>query len=268
MRDQLDPTRAHPARRYDWLLGGKDHFAADRESGEQLVAAYPGLRTAILENRDFLRRAVTYLTRTAGIRQFLDIGTGLPTRPNVHQVAQEIAPETRVIYVDNDPLVLVHARALLTSSPEGRTNYVDADLREPDRILQCPEVTRTLDMSQPVALLLLAIMHFVPDDMAPYEIVRRLVGALPPGSYLAMSHATNDFLPAHVRAGLRSEIDRTGEPFQARSRDEFARFFTGLHLVEPGITLAPDWHRDERCRPRPDDTDAAFYCAVARTSGP
>ncbi|WP_233625134.1 SAM-dependent methyltransferase [Actinoplanes sp. ATCC 53533] len=264
MSEVLNINECHPARRYDYLLGGKDNYAADRESGDRLVAAHPGVKTSVLANRAFLRRAVRFLTREAGLRQFLDIGTGLPTRPNVHQVAQGIAPESRIVYVDNDPLVLTHARALLTSSPEGTTEYVDADLRDPQAILNDIDLQAALDLKKPVGLLLLAVMHFVTDERKPHDIVRQLLAALPSGSYLAMSHVTYDPLPEPVVARLNQEQQRTGEQFQPRSREEFERFFTGLELVEPGITLVSDWRPDDESGPRSPDAFAALYSAVAR----
>ena len=264
MSEVLNVNECHPARRYDYLLGGKDNFAADRESGDRLVAAHPGVKTSVLANRAFLRRAVRFLTGEAGLRQFLDIGTGLPTRPNVHEVAQGIAPESRIVYVDNDPLVLTHARALLTSSPEGTTRYVDADLRDPQKILNDIDVLATLDRHKPIGLLLLAVMHFITDDGKPNDIVRQLLAALPSGSYLAMSHVTYDPLPEPIVAKLNEEQQRTGEQFQPRSLKEFEQFFTGLELVEPGITLVSDWRPDDESGPRPPDAFAALYAGVAR----
>ncbi len=203
---RIDMTRPHPARRYDYWLGGKDNFQADRDAAEAIAAVFPSIRTAARENRAFMQRAVRFLAAEAGIRQFLDIGTGLPTANNVHDVAQGIAPESRIVYVDNDPLVLTHARALLTSSDEGATAYIDADVRNPEKILSDPAVQNTLDLSQPVALLLVAILHFIEDDDDPYGIVKRLFSALPAGSYLVLSHATFDPLdPGHDRRHERRE---------------------------------------------------------------
>src|ERR671932_2942977 len=176
----LHPDRPHPARVYDYLLGGKDNFAADRAAAEQGLQANPHSRIPPRENRAFLRRAVHFLAGEAGIRQFLDIGTGIPTSPNVHEVAQAVAPEARIVYVDNDPMVLAHARALLTSTAAGRTEYIDADLSDVDRLLASPQLRATIDVKQTVGLLLIAIMHFVGDDDDPYRIVDRLLAALPP----------------------------------------------------------------------------------------
>jgi SAM-dependent methyltransferase len=259
---RIDTSVAHPARRYDYLLGGKDNFAADRESGDQMIAAVPTARTGALENRRFLRRAVTYLAGQAGIRQFLDIGTGIPTSPNVHEVAQGIAPECRVVYVDNDPIVLAHARALLTSSPEGATAYLDADLRQPEKILADPDLTRTIDLSQPVALMLVAVLHFIPDSDDPYGLVRPLIDVLAPGSYLVMTHISYDFLPPRT-GGQVDQIVRA-EPFRARTRPEFAAFFDGLDLVEPGIVSVSEWRAQDEPQPRPAPAEVNGYAAIAR----
>jgi len=259
----VDTTVAHPARRYDYWLGGKDNFAADRESGDAIAAAFPTVRTAVIENRRFVRRAVAFLAGHAGIQQFLDIGTGIPTSPNVHEIAQAIAPASRVVYVDNDPIVLAHARALLTSSPEGATAYIYADLRDPGKILTDPRLRDTLDFSRPVALMLAAILHFIPDGADPYGIVARLAGALPEGSYLVLSHATNDFLTPQEVAEIVA--GRYG-PFYARSEAEFARFFEGFELVPPGIVSVAQWRADAEPQPRPTAADAYTYCAVARVS--
>jgi hypothetical protein len=259
----IDTSVAHPARRYDYWLGGKDNFAADRQSGDAIAATFPTIRTAVVENRRFLHRAVSFLAGAAGIRQFLDIGTGLPTANNTHDVAQRIAPESRIVYVDNDPLVLVHARALLTSSPEGATAYVDADLRDPDKILNGPDLRRTLDLSRPVALMLIATLHFIPEEDDPYAIVRRLVAALPSGSYLAVSHATSDYLPPELVADISSGRHGQG---RLRTRAEFARFFDGLELVAPGVVPLAEWRADDEPEPRPTAAETAMYAGVARIS--
>ena len=261
---RIDPSVAHPARRYDYWLGGKDNFQADRDAADAVAAAWPAIRTAALENRGFLRRAVTFLAGEMGIRQFLDIGTGLPTANNVHEVAQRVAPQSRIVYVDNDPLVLVHARALLTSSPEGATAYIDADLHEPDTILNDPAVRATIDFAQPVALLLLAILHFLPDRDDPYAIVARLVEALPAGSYLVLSHSTFDPLDPQTAAKLTAIGASSVPPFGARTKDEVARFFTGLEVLEPGIVSVADWRAEHEPAPRPTAAEVAWYGAVAR----
>ncbi|MGK5671513.1 SAM-dependent methyltransferase [Micromonospora sp. URMC 106] len=264
--DRIDTPVAHPARRYNYWLGGKDNFQADRDSGDAMAAAFPTIRTAALENRRFLQRAVRHLAREAGIRQFLDIGTGIPTADNTHEVAQAVAPGSRVVYVDNDPIVLAHARALLTSSPQGATAYIDADLRDPEKILRHPDLLRTIDLSRPVGLMLVAILHFVPDGDDPYAVVARLLDALPPGSYLAASHATHDHLPPEVAREAKA-AGRGGGPhgvISLRSLAEFTRFFDGLEVVEPGVTSVAEWRAEDAPRPRPSAAEVSMYGAVAR----
>ena len=243
----IDLSRPHTARMYDYLLGGKDHFAVDRETMEAGLKSWPGARVYARENRKFLARAVEYLAREAGVRQFLDIGTGLPSANNVHEVAQRVAPDSRVVYVDNDPLVLVHARALLTSDPAGRTAYIHADLRDPEKILADPVVRDTLDLSQPVALMLVAILHFIPDEDDPGAIVSALMSGLAPGSYLVSSHVTAELDPEGVH-GMERAYRAGGLWAGARPAADFGRlFFTGLDLVDPGVVLISDW------RPAGDD---------------
>ncbi|ANH92779.1 hypothetical protein A8713_17790 [Streptomyces sp. SAT1] len=242
LRSRIDSTKPHPARVYDVLLGGKDHYPVDREAAARAIAQHPrGFLTARY-NRDFLRRAVTTLVRDEGVRQFLDVGTGLPTAENVHQIAQRLAPETRVVYVDNDPIVLTHARALLTSGPEGRTDYVDADLRDPARILE--EAARTLDLDRPVALVLLAVLHFIEDEAA-YALVRDLLAALPPGSWLVLSHLAEDLNPAGTSKVVGS-LKKSGMTFVLRTREQVERFFdeNGLTPAEPGIVPVHHWRPD------------------------
>jgi len=253
----IDTSVAHPARRYDYWLGGKDNFAADRESGDAVLKVFPGARVWARENRSFLRRVVTFLAREAGIRQFLDIGTGIPTANNTHEVAQSLAPESRVVYVDNDPIVLVHARALLTSTPQGRTAYVDADFRDPERILASADTRSVLDFSQPTALMLLAVLHFFPDSDGPQGTVARLVRELTPGSYLAMSHGTGDFMSDHQQGAM------TGLG-HVRSRDELARFFEKTDLVDPGIVSIESWRPDSPEQTRPTPADINCYGAVGK----
>jgi hypothetical protein len=261
---RIDTSVAHPARRYDYWLGGKDNFAADRESGDALVAVSPTVRIAAIENRRFLRRAVDYLAREAGIRQFLDIGTGIPTANNTHQVAQGIAPEARIVYVDNDPIVLTHARALLTSTPQGATAYLDADLREPERILQSPELKATIDLNEPVGLMLVAILHFIQDADDPYGVVGKLVAALPPGSYLTITHGTSDFLSAEILAAVSEAERRSPSPVRLRTRTEVARFVEGMDLVPPGIVSVSEWRADDEEQPRPTAKDISIYGAIGR----
>ena len=262
----LHTDRPHPARVYDYLLGGKDNFAADRAAAEAGLKANPNSRVPPRENRAFLRRAVRYLAREAGISQFLDIGTGIPTSPNVHEIAQDAEPQARVVYVDNDPIVLSHARALLTAGPAGQTAYVDADLRDPGKILDSPVLHKTLDLSQPVALLLIAIMHFIPDDDHPYALASRLLDGLPPGSYLALSHLTGDFDPA-AWEGVAAVYRRSGVVMQVRSRPAVEQFFAGLDLVDPGVVSLPRWRPDRADigqAAEPDDAAVSVYGGVAR----
>ncbi|WP_433328433.1 SAM-dependent methyltransferase [Spirillospora sp. CA-294931] len=260
----IDPNKPHPARRYNYWLDGKDNFAADRESAEVVAEGFPTIKLAALENRRFLRRAVSYLAAEAGVRQFLDIGTGLPSAGNVHEVAQAIAPESRIVYVDNDPIVLVHARALLASAPEGATAYLDADLLDPRSILDHPELHATLDLTRPVALMLVAIMHFVTDDQGPYEIFGTLRDALPSGSHIVLTHATGDHLTPEEREFNDDANKRSGVPFRLRSAQEFARFFTGLDVLEPGLGSVVDWRPEVPPSHRPSVEDVSMLCGVAR----
>ncbi|MGW3915692.1 SAM-dependent methyltransferase [Streptomyces sp. NPDC005070] len=259
LRRRIDTTKAHPARVYDVLLGGKDNYPVDRNAAAAALAANPRGYLDVRHNRDFLRRAVTTLAAEDGIRQFLDIGTGLPTQENVHQIAQRITPDARVVYVDNDPVVLAHARALLTSGPEGRTDYIDADLKEPKQILE--QAAETLDFAQPVALVLVAILHFV-EDADAYPIVRGLVDALPSGSRLVLSHLTEDLNAENIRAVQRTFTER-GFTFVLRSKAEVERFFTdnGLVLDEPGIVPAHHWCPDGGT-PAPETAESAFLATL------
>ncbi|WP_322769516.1 SAM-dependent methyltransferase [Frankia sp. Cr1] len=265
--------KPHSARMYDYYLGGKDNFPADRVAAEAVLRDFPQARTVAACNRKFLQRATRFLAAEAGIRQFVDIGAGIPTSPNLHEVAQQVAPDARVVYVDNDPLVLVHARALLTSGPEGATAYVDADLRDPEKILASLEVLRdTLDLTRPVALSLVAILHFVSDTDGPYDIVRTLLDALPAGSYLTLTHATGDFAPEEMERAA-SIYRARGISAQARSKVEVERFFGGLDLVDPGVVVAHRWRpdppptdpaADEKKKIELTDVDVSCYAAVAR----
>ncbi|GIH18492.1 SAM-dependent methyltransferase [Rugosimonospora africana] len=240
----LDTSRAHVARIYDYWLGGKDNFAVDRAYGDELEQRVPDIRTAALMNRQFLGRAVRYLAGEAGVRQFLDIGTGLPTANNTHQVAQAIAPDSRVVYTDNDPMVLTHARALLTSSPAGRTAYIDADLRAVTDILNAPELTQTLDLQRPFAVMLVAVLHLITDDRIAYPTIDTLVKTMPSGSYLVISHATADFWPAEKTAAVTATNRAHGVDFRFRGHAEVSRFFDGMELVEPGIVPVSEWRPD------------------------
>jgi S-adenosyl methyltransferase len=255
----IDTTRAHPARVYDYWLGGKDNFAADREAGQIALQAYPELAQAVRSNRKFLARAVRYLTGEAGIRQFLDIGTGIPAADNTHEVAQREAPESRIVYVDNDPIVLLHAKALLKSTSVGVCDYIQADLRDPDTILT--EAARTLDFAQPTALMLLAILQFIPDAQDPLGLVSRLLAILPAGSYLVISHPTDDFNPNVQGESIKRYNERVTDQATLRDRDETTRFLDGLELIEPGVVPTSRW--------RPDSDlvatmPSSSWCAVAR----
>jgi hypothetical protein len=260
--------RPHSARMYDYYLGGKDNYAPDREAAEKVKEVFPGIQTVARLNRAFMHRASRWLADEVGIRQFLDIGTGIPTQPNLHQVVQQVAEESRVVYVDYDPVVLAHARALMTSTPEGRTAYIHADVTRPDTILGAPELQETLDLSRPVALSLIALLHFVPDERDAYGIVRRLLSTLPAGSALVLSHATGDFDPATMR---RSEeiYRRNGITFQGRNKAEVERFFTGLELVEPGVEVSHRWRPDNQegmarvGSAEIEDVDASMWVGVA-----
>jgi hypothetical protein len=255
----LGTDQAHSARVYDFILGGKDNFPADRAAAESLLAEWPSLRTSMRENRKFMRRVTRYLVEEAGIRQFLDVGTGIPTSPNLHEVAQGIAPESRVVYVDNDPIVLTHARALLTSTPEGATAYLDADLRKPETILGSAEFKETLDLTRPVALSLIAVLQFMPDDVA-YDLVARLLDPLPSGSYLAITVVTNDTDPSSAR--VDAQFNARGIYTVARTRAQAAKFFDGLELAEPGLSLVQYWHPDVDAPVAENET--GLYAGVAR----
>ncbi|MGH3205905.1 MAG: SAM-dependent methyltransferase [Streptosporangiaceae bacterium] len=230
---------AHVARVYDYLLGGKDNFAADREAAEQAIRINPDIVSTARANRAFLIRATSYLVAQAGIRQFLDIGTGMPTNNNIHEVAQSIAPESRIVYVDHDPIVLTHARAMLTSAPEGATDYIEADLREPGKILA--EAARTLDFRRPVAIMLIAVLHLIVDQDDPYDLVSRLVNAVVPGSYVVISHAASD-IDTGAMISMASRLNELmAQQSMPRTHREVAYFFAGVDLVEPGLVRVPEW---------------------------
>ncbi|WP_405739386.1 SAM-dependent methyltransferase [Streptomyces sp. NBC_01525] len=257
--------RAHSARIYDYFLGGKTNFLADRMAAGSVLGVFPAALVAARINREFMHRATRFLAE-AGIRQFLDIGTGIPTSPNLHEIAQSVAPDARVVYTDNDPIVLAHAAALLQSTPEGRTAYVQADAHDPGGIMAAPPLLEALDLTRPVGLSLNALMHFVTDDGRgrAHAIVDTLKDAVPSGSTLAMTHATPDFAPEAMRGIIEIYAD-AGTELQFRSRTEFARFFDGWELLDPGITLSHQWRPD-----RPEDAthvtdaEAACYAAIAR----
>ncbi|MCX5142769.1 MULTISPECIES: SAM-dependent methyltransferase [unclassified Streptomyces] len=260
LRKRIDTTKAHPARVYDVFLGGKDNYPADREAAAMALAANPRGYLTVRHNRDFMRRAVT-LAAHEGIRQFLDIGTGLPTQQNVHQIAQAVAPDSRVVYVDNDPVVLVHAQALLTSGPEGRTDYIEADLRDPATILEAAR--RTLDLDRPVALVLAAVLHFIEDDAA-YPVVERLLGALAPGSLLVLSNVSSDLNPEQVGQVTKAFKER-GFAMVRRSHAQVERFVTdnGLEMLEPGVVPVHRWRPEEVVDlPEAADADPEFVAGL------
>jgi hypothetical protein len=259
----FDSTVPHSARMYDYLLGGKDNFAADREAAERLVAINPAARRAVRENRAFHGRAVRYLAAEAGIRQFLDIGTGIPAADNTHEVAQRVAADSRVVYVDNDPIVLAHARALLTSAHAGTVSYLDSDLRDPGTILEA--AGRLLDFGAPVAVMLVLILHLIPDSDDPWRIVSRLVDAVPPGSYLAVSHPTGD-LNADTAAAIKGSVNQRMQatPMTLRTHAEVSRFFDGLDVLPPGLVPQNRW--PDRAA-RDDGPDIGCYGAVGRKPG-
>ena len=254
----FDTSVPHIARVYDYWLGGKDNFAADRAMGERTLQAYPNLVYSVRANRAFLARTVRFLARQ-GIRQFLDIGTGIPTANNTHEVAQGIAPESRIVYVDNDPIVLSHAKALLKSTPEGACAYLDADLRDPDIILAA--AAHTLDFSQPVAVMLIAVLHMVVDDAEASGIVSKLMGACAPGSYLAVSHPASDIDAEQMAEMLRRFNESSPAKMTMRDRAGVARLFDGLELVEPGLIRAAEWRPDTDLEAA---SPAALWGGIAR----
>jgi S-adenosyl methyltransferase len=242
----VDPSTPNVARMYDYALGGKDNFAVDRELMEQLYTVVPyGARPA-LENRAFLGRAVRFLANT-GIRQFLDIGSGLPTKGNVHEVAQTVAPEARVVYVDYDPVAVAHSNALLAHTDTATS--IQADMRQPESILDSPKVRRLIDFAQPMAVLLIAMLHLLPNQQHPAEITARFRQAMAPGSYLVLSHITSHQQPAELIAQLVKVFEQAREPMVPRSREEILGFFEGLELVEPGLVKAPEWRPDQPGQP-------------------
>jgi hypothetical protein len=255
----IDTTVPHSARIWNYWLGGKDNVAVDRAAGDAYAKVFPGIVDVARASRAFLTRSIRYLAQEARIRQFLDVGTGLPTADNTHQVAQRIAPEARIVYVDNDPLVLAHARALLTSTPEGATDYVHADLREADKIMA--EAAKTLDFTRPIALILSGIMGHVTEIGEARSIVHRLMDALPSGSYLSLNDGTNVIAEEFEQA--QQGYNQSGAlPYILRTPDEIASFFDGLELVEPGVVSCPRWRPEAAPDGPPAEVDA--FCGVAR----
>ncbi|GAA3949440.1 SAM-dependent methyltransferase [Actinomadura viridis] len=259
--EAIDSTVPHSARIWDYWLGGKDHYPVDRDAGEMVKELLPDIALSARQDRAFLGRAVRHLAADAGIRQFLDLGTGLPTADNTHEVAQRVAPECRVVYVDNDPLVLTHARALLTSrAPEGVTDYVDADIRDVDGVLAA--ASRTLDLTRPVALMLLGVLNHIVDDGEALGIVHRLLEAVPSGSYLAISHTSDEVDGEAMHEATRQVTEQGGTPVVARSARRIAAFFDRVELLEPGVVSCSRW------RPGPDASgeppEVAHFCGMGR----
>ena len=255
---RFDTSVAHQARIYDYWLGGKDNFAADRAAGDKALAEYPHLAKAVRANRAFLVRAVRFLAGEAGIRQFLDIGTGIPTANNTHEVAQRVAPGSRIVYVDNDPVVLLHAQALLTSNREGACAYVDADFREPGKVLA--GASKLLDFGQPVALMLLGILQLIPDEDEPYEALATLLNELVPGSYLAITHPASDIDPRSLKAAAVLD-SMSAEKRALRNHAEVARFFGDLEMVPPGLVQVSKWRPESEVQA---SAPASRWAGVAR----
>jgi hypothetical protein len=259
----VNAAKAHSARMYDYYLHGKDNFPADREAADEALRAFPTLRVTAVENRAFLRRAVTYLVEDAGISQFIDIGAGLPGAGNTHEIAQELLPSSRVVYMDNDPSVLAHAEWLPHGHPDGAAVYLSGDLRDPVGILQNPQLPQVLDLSRPVGLILNAVLHFLTDDDEPYKVVSQLLAALAPGSYLEITHVTSDYTPEES-AALVAAYRRAGVALQIRTHAEVSLFFDGLELVPPGVVDVSRWQADHLPEPRPSVEAVSCYGAVAK----
>ncbi|MFF4508977.1 SAM-dependent methyltransferase [Streptomyces sp. NPDC001401] len=259
----LGQDKAHSARMYDYFLGGKTNYAVDREAAENVRRHFPAAETAARVNRAFMHRAVACLARL-GVRQFIDVGTGIPTSPNLHEVAQGVAPECRVAYVDNDPIVLVYADALLEGTAEGKTCYVQADATDPAAVIDAVRSEGVIDFGRPVALSLHALLHFVTGDDEPYRIVHRLLRELPPGSYLSVSHGTGDFAP-EVWQAIVDAYTQAGTPTQVRTRAEVLKFFDGLELIEPGLVVGHRWRPEPGSGPSlVSDAQVSLYAGVAR----
>ncbi|MEU6237185.1 SAM-dependent methyltransferase [Kitasatospora sp. NPDC047058] len=257
----LRPEIPHPARMYDYYLGGKDNFPADREAAERALAANPEFCSTALANRAFLYRAVRHVTRL-GLDQFLDIGTGIPTAGNTHEIAQSVDPRARVVYVDNDPIVLTHARALMAGTTVGRTTVLQADLRDPAGVLAAADAERLLDFDRPVALVLCAVLHFLRDEDRPDKVLRELLDALAPGSHLVLSHGTADFIPTEVRDRVTGVYDKATAPLVGRTRDQVRALLEGLDVLDPGVVTVPLWRPDSA--PVPGADRVSMYGAVAR----
>ncbi|MGZ0149894.1 SAM-dependent methyltransferase [Kribbella sp. WER1] len=266
--EQLRLDRPHAARVYDYFLGGKDNFAIDRQAAEHLLKAFPGCRVTAQSNRMWMHRAARYAA-DQGITQFLDVGTGIPTSPNLHEIVQKVVPEAHVVYVDNDPIVLTHARALLSSEPLGKTAYLDADITVPGTVLQSEEVGELIDFGKPVALSLVGVLHSLADDLKPYDMVRDLLEPLAPGSLLIISHATQDFAPEMWDRAVQGYKSDGGGNAQVRNKADVTRFFAGTELVEPGVVSPIRWFPDEETNRRVDSGEfteimCSLYCGVGR----
>lgn len=247
----VDPTEATAAGMYDYYLGGKDNFAADRQAANKVIAAAPEVILIARENRRFMQRAVRFLARDANIRQFLDIGTGLPTQGNVHEIAQAEAPDSRVVYVDNDPKVLAHSRALKATEAK-TTSVITADLRDPDGVLNHPDTQAQLDFEHPMAILLVAVLHFIDDKADPYRIVAHFRDAMAPGSYLVITHVTADTRPDNA-AGAAEVYKKTRHPATLRTRSEIEHLFDGTDLIDPGMVFVPEWRPDTETDVTPEE---------------
>jgi len=249
----IDTTVPHSARIWNYWLGGKDNYAVDREAGDQYKEIFPGIAVVARTSRAWLTRAVRYLAAEAGMRQFLDIGTGLPTADNTHQVAQRVAPESKIVYVDNDPLVLAHARALLTSTPEGATDYIHADMHDPAAIIA--GAGQTLDFGQPIAITMLGVLWHVLDNDEAYAIVNRLLQAMPSGSYLALNHPTLEVTGEKMATAIRYWNEYGTPPGTHRTPAELTQFFDGMDLVEPGVVSITRWRPEATSSGEPEEID-------------
>jgi S-adenosyl methyltransferase len=256
----IDTSVPHSARVWDYWLGGKDNYAADRAAGDQFAETFPDIVDIARHSRAFLARSVRFLAEERGVRQFLDIGTGMPTQDNTHQVAQRAAPESRIVYVDHDPLVLVHARALLTSSPEGACAYIDADVRNPEKIVRDAAVT--LDFTRPIALMMLGILNHIPDEDDPYGIVQQLLEPLPSGSYLVLNDATDVINPGPRKEAIRQWNEHNSVPLVARTPEQISRFFDGMEVVPPGVVSVSRWRPEPHPSGEPAEVDA--FCGIGK----
>ncbi|MFE3881778.1 SAM-dependent methyltransferase [Streptomyces lydicus] len=260
---ELEQDRPHSARMYDYYLGGKTNYLVDREAAQEVISLFPSIPAAARANRSFMHRAVHYLASERDVRQFIDIGTGIPTTPNLHEVAQRVDPGCRVVYVDNDPLVLMYADELLDGTPEGKTHYVEADANSPEKVLRAVRATESLNWEEPIGLSLHALLHFVPDAADPYGVVGALVAELPQGSYLSLTHCTGDFDPESWAAVIDVYIS-SGTPTQVRSKDEVQQFFQNLEMVDPGLVVAHRWRPETGSGPSlHSDAAVSLYGGVA-----